>query len=327
MSDIKSFRGEYAFLSNFYACKLEMGGEIYPSAEHAYQAAKTLNSEERRKIREALTPGIAKKLGRKVTLRENWDLIKESSMRSILKEKFSDPELKEMLLNTGFRNIIEENQWHDNFFGMCSCGNCSAGNNILGKLLMELRRPRIYAGIGATESPWDICELITKIGRRLAELGWELSSGRAKGADSAFERGCDSVKGLKRIFRPHDAQPKAFEIAEQLHPAWERMNEYGQGLQARNVHQVLGPDLRKVVPVRFIVCWTSRGAAINEEGVSLLDPVTTIEDGGTGMAIRVANQWNQIRIRNDQKSWIIPVFNLRNEGAFDALLEFLKKIN
>lgn len=185
---------------------------------------------------------------------------------------------------------------------------------------------KIYAGIGAVETPGEICELMTKIGKRFAELGWELSSGAAKGADSAFEKGCDQAQGKKRIFRFGDAEPKAYQIAEQLHPAWDRMTDYGKGLQARNVHQVLGANLRKVEPVRFICCWTPRGASIDINGISRMNPVTTIDDGGTGQAIRVANQWNQIRIQNNQMSWIIPVFNLRNEGEFEEMLQFIKEI-
>ena len=40
---IDSFTGDYHFLSNFAASKVELDGVEYKSVEHGYQAAKTLN--------------------------------------------------------------------------------------------------------------------------------------------------------------------------------------------------------------------------------------------------------------------------------------------
>ena len=62
MSKIDSFSGEHKFLSNFYPCNVTLDDIGYPSVEHAYQAAKTLNPEERQIIAETAQPNIAKKL-------------------------------------------------------------------------------------------------------------------------------------------------------------------------------------------------------------------------------------------------------------------------
>ena len=70
---IESFSGRYRFLSNFYPCEMDVAGVRYPTLEHAFQAEKTTNMTEREIIRSARTPGQAKALGRRVTLRENWN--------------------------------------------------------------------------------------------------------------------------------------------------------------------------------------------------------------------------------------------------------------
>ena len=56
---INDFRGEYRWLSNFHLVDVEWQGHIFPSTEHAYQAAKTDSLLEREEIREAKTCGRA----------------------------------------------------------------------------------------------------------------------------------------------------------------------------------------------------------------------------------------------------------------------------
>lgn len=97
---INDFRGEYRYLSNFHLVDVAYDGEVYPSTEHAFQAAKTLNEEERKEIQEAATPSIAKKLGKKVTLRSNWDSIRVGVMQALLEQKFKYPDLRKKLLAT-----------------------------------------------------------------------------------------------------------------------------------------------------------------------------------------------------------------------------------
>jgi ribA/ribD-fused uncharacterized protein len=135
---VDRFDGEYAWLSNFYPCEviLEDDGHHYPTVEHAYQAAKTLDPDERARIRECARPGEAKKLGRYVTMRLRWDDVKVPVMRNLLMQKFSRPDLRHKLLGTGYRNLVEGNTWGDTFWGVCRGKGC----NMLGRLLMQTRQ-------------------------------------------------------------------------------------------------------------------------------------------------------------------------------------------
>ena len=73
---INRFDGPYAFLSNFFFSPIEYEGITYPTVEHAFQAAKTLNPIERQAIADLPTPGAAKRAGRQVTLRKDWEDVK-----------------------------------------------------------------------------------------------------------------------------------------------------------------------------------------------------------------------------------------------------------
>ena len=90
---ITSFRIGYAFLSNFYAHPVGIDGDTYPTNEHAFQALKTDDPAERLKVREAKTPTSAKSLGKRVTLREDWDTVRFEVMERVVRAKFADPEL------------------------------------------------------------------------------------------------------------------------------------------------------------------------------------------------------------------------------------------
>jgi len=126
---IDSFKGEYAWLSNFW---IEKNGK---SVEHFYQAYKTVNSETYNWIISSDTPGEAKRRGRRSILRADWDTIKVSVMRKLLQKKFEDPDLRQKLLDTDGYELIEGNWWGDQFWGVCK----GRGENMLGRLLMELR--------------------------------------------------------------------------------------------------------------------------------------------------------------------------------------------
>lgn len=132
---IRSFTDDYAFLSNFY---VESDGK---SVEHYYQAAKTIDSDEYAKILDAPTPGVAKQLGKRVYLKFDWEEYKVPLMIRLVKLKFEQPELSELLVATGDRLLVEGNMWHDNVWGDCSCRECLRihGSNWLGVILMTLR--------------------------------------------------------------------------------------------------------------------------------------------------------------------------------------------
>ena len=112
---ISSFTGPYAFLSNFALCNIELDGEEYDSVEHAYQAAKTLDENERWIVRSAIWPRDAKRAGRRVTLRPDWEQIKVEVMWSLVWQKF--------------------NHWGDTTWGVCN----GHGLNLLGNILMQVR--------------------------------------------------------------------------------------------------------------------------------------------------------------------------------------------
>jgi N-glycosidase YbiA len=136
MSKIVSFTGENFFLSNFYPCEVGFEGKIYKSSEHAYMAAKTTDNNIREYIAAQPNPGAAKKIGRSVPLRENWDKLRVHYMRIILENKFGDYELRKKLDSTKGYELIEGNSWGDRFWGQSPLGT---GKNELGKLLMSIR--------------------------------------------------------------------------------------------------------------------------------------------------------------------------------------------
>lgn len=133
---INSFRGKYDFLSNFYPSSVYWDRLPYPSVEHAFQAAKTLDSKEREKIRRTPSAGTAKKLGRNVTLRENWNEYRLILMEELLRQKFTRHEwLQRALIETGDEHLEEGNYCGDSFWGTVN----GVGENNLGKLLMKIR--------------------------------------------------------------------------------------------------------------------------------------------------------------------------------------------
>ena len=132
---INSFRNEYAFLSNFFPAPTEYEGLLYSCAEGAYQAAKSMDLMERIKF-VTLNGAQAKKLGRSVKLREDWDNIKIGVMCEVVLNKFTrNPTLCLKLAKTGGAKLIEGNYWHDTFWGVCN----GVGANHLGIILMEVR--------------------------------------------------------------------------------------------------------------------------------------------------------------------------------------------
>jgi len=136
---IDSFTGEHRFLSNFFPSSVYYDGQGCKTVEHAYQAAKTINVDERLEIFNCETPGRAKRLGKKVTIRSDWEDVKISIMEDLLRQKFQIPSLKEELFWTGEDELIEGNDWGDIFWGVCK----GVGENHLGKLLMKIREENV----------------------------------------------------------------------------------------------------------------------------------------------------------------------------------------
>lgn len=134
-AQIASFRGEFGFLSNFHEATIYVDGDRYRSVEHAYQAFKTNDPWSRRLIREAGSPGEAKKLGKSVALRPDWEDVKVDLMTRFVRLKFENPFLRPLLLATGDAELIEGNTWNDTTWGVCR----GVGQNWLGRILMQVR--------------------------------------------------------------------------------------------------------------------------------------------------------------------------------------------
>lgn len=146
---ITSFSGTYAALSNFHPVRVKLDGIEYPSVEHAYQAAKTLHPSGRELFNinpvtgAAISAGDAKRYGRALDLRADWEQVKLNIMKSLLEQKFSwrHKDLRSLLVSTADVQLVEGNYWHDNFWGRCYCDRCPGqGYNWLGKLLMIQRK-------------------------------------------------------------------------------------------------------------------------------------------------------------------------------------------
>ena len=144
---IGPFRDRWRFLSNFWYAEVEYEGITYPSVEHAYQAAKTLDKEWREIIRRASKPGDAKRLGKALKenglIRQDWQQVSLKIMTELVARKFiKHRELGMVLKGTGNEEIVEINNWHDNFYGSCTCARCAkeVKHNHLGRILMEVRK-------------------------------------------------------------------------------------------------------------------------------------------------------------------------------------------
>ncbi len=139
---IDSFSGVWGFLSNFTSCEVMLDGEKYASVEHAYQAAKTVDLKQRWKFQCDVTPGMAKRMGQALKLRPDWEEVRVDIMRDLLMQKFSPSIPRRKLLSTFQAELIEGNTWNDTFWGVCG----GVGENMLGKLLMEVRQHYGHGG-------------------------------------------------------------------------------------------------------------------------------------------------------------------------------------
>jgi ribA/ribD-fused uncharacterized protein len=138
---IREFNGEFAWASNFWPARVIFEGDQYPTVEHAYQAAKTVNPEVRRMILTASTAGQAKRLGRAIQADEwaqpKWPTVKIEIMFGFLQQKFTDETLRRLLVATGDEPMQEGNTWGDEYWGVSFA--TGKGLNMLGILLMLVR--------------------------------------------------------------------------------------------------------------------------------------------------------------------------------------------
>jgi len=161
-----------------------------------------------------------------------------------------------------------------------------------------------YTGVGSRKTPTEILYLMKDIATQLALKNFTLRSGGADGADKEFEYGCDLVNGKKEIYLAKHCTLRAQEIAKKFHPAWNRCSPYAQLLHGRNTLQVLGKDLS--IPSTFLLCWTPDGCNNHK--------TRTIQTGGTGTAISIADYYN------------VPIYNLKLKEDIIKITLFLKEL-
>lgn len=130
------FKNNFYYLSNMFPCsvRVRISGHEYQftCSEAAFQAVKC---PERASEFTELDGYAAKRLGKKVQLRADWNAVKLDVMRVIVKAKFDQhPELMAKL-KAQPGEIVEDNTWGDTYWGRCN----GYGQNHLGQILMSVR--------------------------------------------------------------------------------------------------------------------------------------------------------------------------------------------
>jgi ribA/ribD-fused uncharacterized protein len=137
MSVINEFRGPTRWLSNFESAEVTIDGKTYATNEHYFQACKAVTEMGHENVRTCATPAEAKRVGRLITCRPDWEEVKNAVMLKGLRAKFAPgSELAARLLATGDVDLVEGNTHGDTYWGVCQ----GVGQNHLGKLLMKVRQ-------------------------------------------------------------------------------------------------------------------------------------------------------------------------------------------
>jgi ribA/ribD-fused uncharacterized protein len=132
---------EFGEFSNFAPSPIRLKGRVWPTVEHYFQAQKFAGTDEPHAdvIRRAGSPMMAARMGRdrKKKLRRDWESVKVSVMREAVLAKFEQhDELRALLLSTGNARLVEHTE-RDDYWGD---GGDGSGRNMLGQILMEVRR-------------------------------------------------------------------------------------------------------------------------------------------------------------------------------------------
>lgn len=132
---------ETRWLSNMWLLNVPIvhEGIQYPSSENLYQALKVEHQNERSFIA-SLSPSDSKKL--RLPRHQNAEM----HMRLAVRLKFdSNPDLKQMLIDTGDKLLVEGNWWNDDYWGVNK--NSGVGRNLLGIILMDVRSSYMHGSI------------------------------------------------------------------------------------------------------------------------------------------------------------------------------------
>ena len=123
----------------------------YRTVEHYFQACKARTPDDHDHIRQAPTPKEARRRGREVLIRPDWEQVKEEVMLTALRAKFALPEYRELLLATGSAPIGEDSPY-DHEWGVRDHRGGYKGANRLGKALEQVR-DELRAENTTTETP------------------------------------------------------------------------------------------------------------------------------------------------------------------------------
>jgi ribA/ribD-fused uncharacterized protein len=144
-TDIRFYRANerpYGAFSNLFRREFQFEGEIFPTAEHAYQAGKARKPEVRAWLMAAPTPALLAMAAHGLyywDISPGWSTKKFDRMKEILRAKYSQHEdLKELLLATGDARLVESATVDSAVNRLWGEVN-GVGQNKLGQLLMEVR--------------------------------------------------------------------------------------------------------------------------------------------------------------------------------------------
>jgi len=160
-----------------------------------------------------------------------------------------------------------------------------------------------YTGIGSRETPSEVLGIMEDAALRLATIGWVLRSGKAAGADAAFQLGVQaycrkhgigesSALGKAEIYTPwksfgtpglldwwdinleylNKLMPNQIEernrLLSEIHPNYAALeNKRGPfALHSRNMHQVLGANILDPRPSKFCLYFAKEDKDGNPKG-------------------------------------------------------------
>ena len=187
-----TFTGAFDFLSNFYPARVEVGGVCYSNAEAAFQAQKCVDAAERGEFAE-LVAVKAKRRGRQVKLRPDWDSVRLGVMEEVVRAKFrQNSDLAARLLGTGRLPLAEGNSWGDLFWGVDV--KTGKGENHLGRILMKIREELLLS----------------------AETDVILRHWTDADADALFGLASDPQVGTAAGFHPHEDVGESLRVIREI---------------------------------------------------------------------------------------------------------------
>jgi hypothetical protein len=188
-----------------------------------------------------------------------------------------------------------------------------------------------YTGIGSRETPDNVIGIMEDAAYRLAQIGWILRSGKAAGADAAFQRGMQKLRvgnthtGKAEIYVPWknfkggegvmdrwditldmvdqrhpENKEMRWEWVKEVHPAWDKLSQGARKLHERNIHQLFGFDLADayLMQSKFVLYFALEDKKGNPKG-------------GTATAVNLAKKQG------------IRTLNLLHEANWEVLEKFI----